>query len=201
MNPSLLLGPGDVRGSSTEDVRLFLEGAVPAVPAGGLSFVDARDAAEAMVPRDGARARPGERYLVGACNLTVRDFFARLGADLGRARAVAADAALARAGARRRARRSSASPRAWACPAGRPVSVEMAQCFWYLDSSEGRARARLDAARPGRHAPRHGRGPARARRRVACLVRLACRGRSHSQRLARGEIALVIRLGDPEGSV
>ena len=43
VNPSLLLGPGDVNGSSTQDVRLLLEGAVPAVPAGGLSFVDARD--------------------------------------------------------------------------------------------------------------------------------------------------------------
>ena len=39
---------GTSTGSSTEDVRLFLERRIPAVPGGGLSFVDARDAAEAM---------------------------------------------------------------------------------------------------------------------------------------------------------
>lgn len=78
VNPSLLLGPGDANGSSTEDVRLFLEGAIPVVPTGGLSFVDVRDAAEAMrLAMD--RGRAGERYLVGACNLSVREFFARLG--------------------------------------------------------------------------------------------------------------------------
>jgi dihydroflavonol-4-reductase len=60
VNPSLLLGPGDVRGSSTEDVRLFLEGQIPAVPAGGLSFVDARDAARAMLLAMD-RGRAGER--------------------------------------------------------------------------------------------------------------------------------------------
>src|SRR3954454_24208851 len=49
VNPSLLLGPGDVYGSSTGDVRLFLDRAVPAVPQGGLSYVDARDAADALI--------------------------------------------------------------------------------------------------------------------------------------------------------
>jgi dihydroflavonol-4-reductase len=135
INPSLLLGPGDVRGSSTEDVRLFLEGAVPAVPAGGLSFVDVRDAAEAMRLAM-ERGRSGERYLVGACNLTVRDFFARLARISGvrapwipmpRSRQVAG------LGARMMER--------LAARVGVPakvdaVSVEMAQCFWYVDSSK-----------------------------------------------------------------
>ena len=135
VNPSLLLGPGDVNGSSTEDVRLFLEGAVPAVPAGGLSFVDARDAAEAMrLAMD--RGRPGERYLVGACNLTVREFFERLGRvsgvrapwvpmprsrELARSLAAGIDRIAARVGVR-----TSVDP----------VAVEMGQCFWYLDSGK-----------------------------------------------------------------
>src|SRR4051794_9921631 len=38
VNPSLLLGPGDERGSSTEDIRLLLEKRVPAIPPGGASF-------------------------------------------------------------------------------------------------------------------------------------------------------------------
>jgi dihydroflavonol-4-reductase len=135
VNPSLLLGPGDVNGSSTEDVRLFLEGAVPAVPAGGLSFVDVRDAAEAMrLAMD--RGRPGERYLVGACNLTVRDFFGRLGRvsgirapwvpmprsrELARSLAAGIDRVAARVGVR-----TSIDP----------ASVERGQCFWYLDASK-----------------------------------------------------------------
>jgi dihydroflavonol-4-reductase len=77
VNPSLLLGPGDLRNSSTDDVRLFLDGKVLAVPAGGMSFVDARDAASAMVAAM-KQGRPGQRYLVSGCNTTVRDFFSRL---------------------------------------------------------------------------------------------------------------------------
>lgn len=73
VNPSLLLGPGDTRESSTRDMRLYLEGQIMAVPTGGLSLVDARDAAA------GARAamqrgRPGERYLLGGPNWTFRDW-------------------------------------------------------------------------------------------------------------------------------
>jgi dihydroflavonol-4-reductase len=77
VNPSLLLGPGDAHNSSTDDVRLFLERKVQAVPAGGMSFVDARDAAGAMVSAM-RRGRAGERYLVGGCNCTIREFFGRL---------------------------------------------------------------------------------------------------------------------------
>lgn len=46
VNPTLLLGPGDTNGSSTKDVWVFLDRTVPAVPRGGTSFLDARDAAE-----------------------------------------------------------------------------------------------------------------------------------------------------------
>jgi dihydroflavonol-4-reductase len=147
VNPSLLLGPGDVNGSSTEDVRLFLEGAIPAVPAGGLSFVDARDAAEAMRLAM-ERGRPGERYLVGALNLTVREFFARLArvsgvrapwVPLPRSREVA------RAGAawveRLAARAGFRAP-------VDPVSVEMGQCFWYLDSSKAESELGWSARDP-----------------------------------------------------
>ncbi len=135
VNPSLLLGPGDLNGSSTEDVRLFLERAIPAVPAGGLSLVDARDAASAMrLAMD--RGRPGERYLVGACNLTVRDFFERLGRVSGvrgpwlpmpRSRE------LARAGAAWIDRTAS---RAGFRTSIDPIAVEMGQCFWYLDATK-----------------------------------------------------------------
>lgn len=77
VNPSLLLGPGDLRESSTGDVRLFLEKAVLATPAGGLAFVDARDAAIGMLLAF-EKGRPGERYLLNAANMTVAHFFGRL---------------------------------------------------------------------------------------------------------------------------
>jgi dihydroflavonol-4-reductase len=77
LNPSLALGPGDTRGSSTEDVRRFLKREIPIVPSGGCSFVDARDVA-AVVVAALDQGRPGERYLLGAMNLTFAQFFARL---------------------------------------------------------------------------------------------------------------------------
>jgi dihydroflavonol-4-reductase len=134
VNPTLLLGPGDQRGSSTEDVRLFLEGRIPAVPPGGLSYVDARDAAAAMALAM-EKGVPGARYLVGACNLTLREFFARLQ----RVSGVKApwipmprSPELARIGVGlvdRFAKRLGISMPSDA------VSLDMAQYFWYLDAS------------------------------------------------------------------
>ena len=57
LNPSLLLGPGDERLSSTRVVLDFLSRKIVVVPKGGLSFVDARDAAAPSTPRCG-RAGP-----------------------------------------------------------------------------------------------------------------------------------------------
>jgi dihydroflavonol-4-reductase len=77
VNPSLLLGPGDLRRSSTGDIEQFLNGEILAMPRGGLAFVDARDAARAMVSAMD-RGRAGERYLVSGANLTVAAFLQRL---------------------------------------------------------------------------------------------------------------------------
>jgi dihydroflavonol-4-reductase len=132
VNPSLLLGPGDARGSSTDDVRLFLEGKIAAVPSGGVSFVDARDAADAMV-RALERGRAGARYLVGGCNVTLRELFARLErvsgvkapwAPLPREASRAAGMLLERI----------------AAVIGRPPvvdaeSLELARYFWYVDAA------------------------------------------------------------------
>jgi dihydroflavonol-4-reductase len=135
VNPSLLLGPGDVRGSSTGDVRLFLEGAIPLVSAGGLSFVDVRDAAEAMrLAMELGRA--GERYLVGACNWTVRDFFARLARVSGVAAPIVPmprSREVARVGAKWMQELGSRLGMGTSID---PVSAEMAQCFWYLDAGK-----------------------------------------------------------------
>lgn len=135
VNPSLLLGPGDVKGSSTDDVRRFLDGGVHVAPAGGISFVDVRDAAEAMrLAMD--LGRPGHRYLVGACNLTLRDFFARLSRICGVPEpwlTIPRSRELARAGAAFMER--AAAKVGWRAAVD-PVSAEMAQCFWYADSTK-----------------------------------------------------------------
>ncbi|HLI35264.1 MAG TPA: NAD-dependent epimerase/dehydratase family protein [Terriglobia bacterium] len=72
VNPSLILGPGDDRLSSTGDVALFLEGQILAIPRGGLNFVDARDAASGLIAAM-RHGRPGERYLLGGANWTFRE--------------------------------------------------------------------------------------------------------------------------------
>jgi dihydroflavonol-4-reductase len=147
VNPSLLLGPGDVNGSSTEAARLFLQGAVHAVPAGGLSFVDARDAAEAMRLAM-AHGHPGERYLLGACNLTFGEFFARLARIAGMHEPwlrMPRSPALARLSATWMDRAAS---RLGLSAAIDPVSAEMAQFFWYVDARKAEARLGWSARDP-----------------------------------------------------
>jgi dihydroflavonol-4-reductase len=134
VNPSLLLGPGDVYGSSTGDVKMFLDRKVPAVPGGGLSYVDARDAAEGMVLAM-EKGAAGRRYLLGASNCTVRAFFDRLERVSGvksptlvlpRSRVVARVSV----GLMERAMKLVG-----ATPPMDAASAEMSQLFWYIDST------------------------------------------------------------------
>lgn len=74
LRPSLLLGPEDYGRSSTDDVRRYIRGEFPVVPGGGLSFLDVRDCA-ATFARAMTLAPAGSRYLLGAANLSVHDFF------------------------------------------------------------------------------------------------------------------------------
>jgi len=77
LNPSLLLGAGDERLSSTKVVLDFMARRLPTMPSGGLNFVDARDVANAfLIALD--RGRHGERYLLGAANWSFAEFFKRL---------------------------------------------------------------------------------------------------------------------------
>jgi len=135
VNPTLLLGPGDVNGSSTEDVRLFLDRKVPAIPPGGLSYVDARDAALAMALAM-ERGIGGRRYLVGACNLTIKGFFARLERVSGVRGPILPmprqGREIARTGAEMLERLST---RLGIPVAVDPISIDMAHFYWYLDAS------------------------------------------------------------------
>ena len=76
LNPSLLMGPGDARLSSTWTVVKFLQRDIPAMPGGGMSFADARDVAAAAVQAL-TRGELYGRHLMGV-NLSMSDFFHRL---------------------------------------------------------------------------------------------------------------------------
>ena len=148
VNPTLLLGPGDVHGSSTGDVVQFLEKKVPFVPAGGMSFVDARDAAAALILAM-EKGRAGERYLVSAANLTIEAFFGRLsrlsGVQGPRVK-TPRSMLLARAGVGIMERLAKHVPAAGSVDR---ISAEMAQCFWYVDSSKAQRELGWTARDPG----------------------------------------------------
>ncbi len=145
VSPSLLLGPGDRRESSTGDVRRFLRRQIPIVPDGGLNFVDVRDAAQALASAMD-RGRPGERYLVGGPNWTFAEFFGRLervskvrGPRLRLPERLALGGASLLEEAFRRLDREAPVDR---------VSVEMGQCFWYCDSSKAARQLGFEARDP-----------------------------------------------------
>ena len=146
VNPSLLLGPGDDRLSSTGDVLRFLSGQVSMIPPGGLNFVDVRDAAAGALAAM-AKGRNGQRYLLGGHNWSFADFFARLGEVSGapapRLRLprglYTAGALLTEEVARQIGRE----------PAVDRISREMAACYWYFSSEK--------ATRELGHEPRDGR--------------------------------------------
>jgi dihydroflavonol-4-reductase len=133
MNPSLLLGPGDERLSSTKVVLDFLARKIPTVPKGGLSFVDARDAAQAFRAAM-ERGAHGGRYLLGAANWTFDRFFGRL-ERITKVPApfLSLPSKLSLTGARA----LSSLYKHWKlAPPVEPTEIEMAEYFWYLDASK-----------------------------------------------------------------
>ncbi len=146
VNPSLLLGPGDERLSSTGDVLRFLSGQVSVIPPGGLNFVDVRDAAAGALAAM-AKGRNGQRYLLGGHNWSFADFFARLGEVSGSpAPRVRLPRGLYTAGALLTEEVARQIGRE---PAVDRISREMAACYWYFSSEK--------ATRELGHEPRDGR--------------------------------------------
>jgi dihydroflavonol-4-reductase len=133
LNPSLLLGPGDDRLSSTRPILQFIARDIALMPAGGLNVVDARDVA-ALMPVAMSRGTPGARYLVGAVNWTFAELFGRLERLTkipGPKVKISGDfpflASRAQAAVYRKLGRKVPVE---------PQSVEMAQYFWYFDSGK-----------------------------------------------------------------
>lgn len=135
VNPTLLLGPGDLGGSSTGDVQRFLERQIPAVPAGGYAFVDARDAAMGMRLAF-ERGRAGERYLLNAKNLTVAALLERLERLTG----IPAPRLRLPRGRGLALGLNEVFSRAVEAIGGKPpvasIDVDLGQHFWYADSAK-----------------------------------------------------------------
>jgi dihydroflavonol-4-reductase len=106
---------------------------ISAVPSGGLSFVDVRDAAQAFRVAM-KKGRHGERYLLGAANWNFERFFGRLS----RLTKVAAPKLALPSGLMVKGSRLIDSLfKQWdmASPV-EPGAVEMAQYFWYLNCAK-----------------------------------------------------------------
>jgi dihydroflavonol-4-reductase len=133
LNPSLLLGSGDERLSSSKVVLDFMAKKVPITPTGGLNFVDARDAATAFINALD-KGRHGEKYLLGAANWSFTEFFRRLErltgvsapvVKLPKQVAVVGSSVL------------NAFYKNWNwTPPVQPQEIEQAEHFWYFDSTK-----------------------------------------------------------------
>ncbi len=77
VNPAHVFGAGDRHRSSTELVRRFLSGSIPAYVDGALNIVDAEDVARGHLLAD-ERGEVGERYILGNRNFTLDRLFADL---------------------------------------------------------------------------------------------------------------------------
>lgn len=133
LNPTLLLGPGDERLSSTKVVLDFLGRKIPYCPSGGLNIVDTRDVADAFI-NSVEKGRHQEKYLLGALNLTFEEFFGRLERLSGvRAPALRLPKKLAVAGSSL----MESVFRNWGRPSPVATSeVEQAEHFWYFSSAK-----------------------------------------------------------------
>jgi dihydroflavonol-4-reductase len=132
-NPALLLGPGDEFGSSTRDIALLLEGRLPAIPSGGMCFVDARDAAAGLIAAMRA-GRVGERYLLGGVNWPFKEIIARV-AEIARVRPPLLEPSLEFSLWSARVLRRLLPLVGRSFPLD-DTTIEMSACFWYFDSAK-----------------------------------------------------------------
>lgn len=145
LNPSLLLGEGDERLSSTKIVLDFMAKKFPYTPAGGMNFVDATDAAAAFLNALD-KGRHQERYLLGAVNWTVKEFFGRLERLSGvSAPMLKVPKSVAIAGSNF----ITTMFKTFNKPAPFEVSeVEMGEYFWYFDSSKAETELNFTTREP-----------------------------------------------------
>jgi dihydroflavonol-4-reductase len=78
VNPTAPIGDGDLKPTPTGKIIVdFLRGAMPAYLDTGLNLVDVRDVAAGHLLA-AERGKPGERYILGGRNMTLREIFQAL---------------------------------------------------------------------------------------------------------------------------
>lgn len=82
VNPSIVFGPGDVKPTSGRIILRLAQEKLPFAIDGPVNVVDVRDVAAAVVNAID-KGRPGERYILGGENLTLREMFRRIAYDAG----------------------------------------------------------------------------------------------------------------------
>ena len=131
LNPSLLLGPGDEHGRSHKSIHRLLDGSLPGLPGGGLSFTDVRDVAGLVATLCMKDAEEG-RYLLSGCNMSFVDYYQRCG------RLAEINPPLMRIP------RFAHKALRWLPNGNRflgevsPEELELASHFWYVDDSKAR---------------------------------------------------------------
>jgi dihydroflavonol-4-reductase len=137
LNPSLLLGPAapapfDLNASAQARVLgPLLDEELPVTPSGGVSFVDVRDVAHAVL---GALllGHPGRRYLLAGANWTFADFFARA------ARIAGVREPLVRAPKLARGLLGLFPAKQTHRLPAEPIELQMASHFWWADATRAR---------------------------------------------------------------
>ncbi len=82
LNPSVVMGPGDLNQISGSLILELKKHSIPAVPPGGVTMIDVRDVAAAHLAA-ATVGRPGEKYLLGAFDITWREMFAESASIIG----------------------------------------------------------------------------------------------------------------------
>lgn len=72
LNPTLVLGPGDVHVSTGEILLMFSRGKAIAIPSGVLNVIDVRDAADAHI-KAARIGKSGQRYILGGSNYSIKE--------------------------------------------------------------------------------------------------------------------------------
>jgi dihydroflavonol-4-reductase len=70
--PTAVFGPGDVKPTTSSLLLTVAQGRVPSYVEGTINFVDGRDVAAGHIAA-AKRGKPGQRYLLGGHNLTIRE--------------------------------------------------------------------------------------------------------------------------------
>lgn len=81
--PTVVIGPGDVKPTTSSILLMVARGRVPVYLEGELNVVDGRDVAAGQIAA-AERGRPGQRYILGGHNLHVREMLAVMARAAGR---------------------------------------------------------------------------------------------------------------------